>query len=396
MIRRWTRAVVLTGGLLGAAGCSALLDWNDFSGGLGDGGATDGGRADGSVEGGSGEAGGGDASADVTPTPCGTGMQCAPSAPAGWTGPVELYVAPVAQGAAPPCGAGFDATPAFDGNAMLTAPSATCTACSCGAVTGESCDGPVMTFYFDSSCMNAAGTQTVTSSCQPTTIAQSVTVAAPLAAGGSCGADGGVAATTPPVWGQMARACSPTSTTPGSCAGGQVCAAAPASPFSTSVCVMQSGIATACPNAYPTGPQVFYAGIDDMRTCSPCPVRRAHRRPMHHRLPRSDQLRRRFAQRAQRVRGLHEPVARHAGRHTDAREPRKLRRDRRRRCLDGGREREHPLFLLLLSLRRGPAPHAAQVVHVAYNLSPGRTVRTWGHGAQPRDSAGKAAARAVL
>jgi len=270
-MERGTRVAtgLLAVGLLGAAGCSALLDWNDFSGGLGDGGGTDGSTADGSVEGSAGEAGG-DAPADTTPVPCGTAMQCTTSAPAGWTGPVELYAAPVAQGAPPSCGPGFNATPVFDGNAMLTAPQATCSACSCGAVTGESCDGPVMTFYFDSSCQNAAGTQTVTSSCQPTTIAQSVTVAAPLAAGGTCGSDGGVATTTPPTWGQVARACSPTSTAPGSCPGGQVCASAPASPFSTSVCVMQTGIATACPTAYPTGPQVFYAGVADMRTCSPC------------------------------------------------------------------------------------------------------------------------------
>jgi len=247
-------------GLLGAGGCSALLDWNDFSGGLGDGGGTDGGGGE----------GGSDAPADSTPGTCGTGMQCATSAPAGWTGPVELYIAPVAQGAPPSCGAGFAATPVFDGNAMLIAPPATCSMCSCGAVMGESCDGPVMTFFFDSSCQTAAGTQTVTSSCQPTTLAQSVTVAAPLAAGGMCPATGGMATTTPPVWGQVARACAPTSTPEGSCTAGEVCAPAPASPFSTSTCVMQTGTATACPSAYPTGPQLFYAGVSDPRTCSAC------------------------------------------------------------------------------------------------------------------------------
>ena len=258
MIRRGTCTVLLAAGLLGAGGCSALLDWNDFSGGLGDGGGTDGGGGE----------GGSDAPADSTPGTCGT--QCSTSAPAGWTGPVELYVAPVAQGAPPSCGTGFGATPTFDGNAMLTAPQAMCSTCSCGAVTGESCDGPVMTFYIDSSCQNPAGTQTVTSMCQPTTFAQSVTVAAPVAAGGTCAATGGMATTIPPVWGQVARACAPTSTPEGSCTAGQVCAPAPAAPFSASTCVMQTGTATTCPSAYPTGPQVFYAGVADMRTCSPC------------------------------------------------------------------------------------------------------------------------------
>jgi hypothetical protein len=33
---------------------------------------------------------------------------------------------------------------------------------------------------------------------------------------------------------------------------------------------MQAGVATACPPTYPTGPQVFYAGVDDARICSAC------------------------------------------------------------------------------------------------------------------------------
>jgi hypothetical protein len=33
---------------------------------------------------------------------------------------------------------------------------------------------------------------------------------------------------------------------------------------------MQTGTATACPSAYPTGPQLFYAGVTDPRTCSAC------------------------------------------------------------------------------------------------------------------------------
>jgi hypothetical protein len=261
--------VLLVAGLVGMAGCSALLDWNDFSGGLGDGGGTEGGHADGSVEGSGGDTGS-DAPADTTPVACGNDMQCTAAAPSGWTGPVELYMAPVAPGAPPACGAGFDATPVFDGNALLTAPPPACSACSCGAVTGETCDGPVMTLYFDSSCQNPAGTQTVTSSCEPTTLAQSVTVAAPVASGGTCAIDGGVATTTPPTWGNVARACAPTSTVTGSCPSGEVCGQTPASPFSSSACIMQPGVATACPQAYPTGPQVFYAGIDDARTCSAC------------------------------------------------------------------------------------------------------------------------------
>ncbi len=267
MIRRWSRAVALVAlTALGAAGCSVLLDWSDFTGGPGDGGTFDGSFADGGVD--SGATGDGGASEAAA---CGAAMQCTPSAPAGWTGPVALYAAPATQGTPPSCGAGFDPTSAFDGNADLVAPPATCSACECGPVSGESCDGPVMSFFFDSSCQTAAGTQTVTSSCEPTTLgAMSVTVAAPVAAGGTCAGMGGVATTTPSTWGQRARACAATSSLPGSCPSGQVCAPAPAAPFASGMCVMQTGVATACPSGYPSGPQVFYASFDDTRGCSAC------------------------------------------------------------------------------------------------------------------------------
>ena len=275
MSRRGTCTVLLTVGLLGAGGCSALLDWNDFSGGLGDGGGTDGSFADGSVEGGGGE-GGSDAPADSTPGTCGTGMQCATSAPAGWTGPVELYVAPVAQGAPPSCGAGFAATPVFDGNAgVLTAPPATCSTCSCGAVAGVTCTPPVMTFYLDNSCATPPyGTLTLSTSCTQTLTdvpAVAVTVSAPAPSGGSCATMGGTATSTAPAWGTGARACAPSSTpASGGCNPDAVCAPEPASPFATGECVMQMGAATACPAGYPSGPQVFYAGIDEGRGCSSC------------------------------------------------------------------------------------------------------------------------------
>lgn len=264
MIRRWTVRALFVGSLACAAGCSVLLDWNDFSGG-GDAGG-DAAAGDGQV------AEGGDAPTEGAPTTCTTGMQCTTTPPAGWTGPVALYVA--TTGSPPPCGAGFASTPAFDGNANLTAAAApTCSACGCGAPTGESCNGPVMSFYLDSSCDGPSLQQTVTSQCSTTLPpgAMSATVAAPLATGGTCAATGGTATTPPVVWGQLARACSVASA-PGSadCSAGQVCVPTPSAPFSTNICVMQAGVATACPVGYATGPQVFYSGVDDERACTPC------------------------------------------------------------------------------------------------------------------------------
>jgi hypothetical protein len=274
VIRRWTQAVLLAGGVVGAAGCSALLDWNDFSGGLGDGGAADASNADASVEGSTADTGSDGAAETAPPTACGAAMQCETSATAGWVGPVELYVAPAAQGAPPSCGTGFAATSVFDGNAGLTAPPPTCSACSCGGVTGVTCTSPVMTFYVDDSCATPPyGTMTLSTSCTPTTYlgASAVTVSAPAASGGTCTTTGGTATITAPAWATVARACGPSSAPlSGTCASGEVCAPAPASPFSASECVMQGGVATACPAGYPSGPQVFYAGVDDERGCSSC------------------------------------------------------------------------------------------------------------------------------
>ncbi len=272
--RRTCAPVLLAAGLLGTAACSALLDWNDFTGGVGDGGADDGSHADGSVEGSTGDTGS-DAPADTTPMACGTAMQCTASAPTGWTGPVELYVGPVAQGGAPSCGAGFEAAAVFDGNGgMLTAPLPTCSACGCGGAMNVTCTPPIMTFYVDTSCASPPfGTQTLSSSCSPTTYlgASAVTVSAPTATGGTCSTTGGTATITAPAWATVARACAPSSApASGGCPSGELCAPGPASPFSSAECVMQPGSATACPAGYPSGPQVFFSGVDDNRGCSAC------------------------------------------------------------------------------------------------------------------------------
>jgi hypothetical protein len=269
--RRWSRAAALLAvTALGGAGCSVLLDWNDFTGGSGDGGTGDGSIADGGVD--TGAVGDGGASEAAT---CGTAMQCTPSAPTGWSGPVALFVAPAAQGTPPACGAAYAATPAFDGNAGLGTTSATCSPCACGAVTGVTCSPPVMTFYVDTSCGSPAfGTQTLTTSCEPTTYigASAVTVSGPTAGGGACTTTGGTATITAPAWTTVARACAPASapSSSPSCAAGEVCAPAPASPFGSAQCVMQPGMATMCPAGYSTGPQVLYAGVDDQRGCTAC------------------------------------------------------------------------------------------------------------------------------
>jgi hypothetical protein len=245
--------------------CSALLDWS-FTGGLGDAGAGDGGETDASSS---------DATTDVTAdvtsdgseaspspdvlVPCGSGGTCASNAPPGWMGPVSLYVG---AGAPPACDA--DASSLFDGKGDLVAPAASCTSCGCGGATGVSCAPPVVTGFDAPGCSSGGTTQTISSSCTPI-LAAAVTVAVPQPTG-SCTPSGGVATTTPPAWMTQARAC-PVSPS-GTCSGGALCV--PAQPASNAVCVMQPGAATACPAGYPSGPQIFYTGVDDARGCTTC------------------------------------------------------------------------------------------------------------------------------
>jgi hypothetical protein len=242
--------------------CSALLDWSGFTGGPGDGGAGEGGETDAATS---------DAPPDVASdappdviVSCGNGGTCAPNAPGGWMGPVSLYVGAVA---APSCDA--DASSLFNGQGDLVAPAATCSNCSCGTATGVTCATPVLSIFEDTQCTKPATPQTATvsSSCSPVlALALAVTVAAPLPTGGSCAPSGGALTAPAAAWSTRAQAC-PISV-PGSCSGGGLCV--PGQPASSSVCVMKPGTETLCPPGYPSGPQVFYTGVDDTRGCSAC------------------------------------------------------------------------------------------------------------------------------
>jgi hypothetical protein len=260
-------ASVLVAAACGTTACSVLLDWSNFSGGLGDGGA----GADAAIDG-LGEASGADAADTSTGDSAATcGLACVAASTAGWAGPLALYVGPTGQGASPPCGPGFDATSAFDGFGELTAPTPTCSACSC-TPSVVTCAGPVLSFFADDGCATPVGSITASSSCQTTPFtAQSVTIGGAMPSGGSCGSTGGALTSAAPSWAQAVRACAP-SAVPAStgCDAGLVCAPAPAAPFSTRPCVMQAGMATACPPEYPTGPQTFFTGIDDQRGCTAC------------------------------------------------------------------------------------------------------------------------------
>lgn len=182
-------AIVLA---LGASACSVLLDWN-LAGDVGDGGATS-------------DASSSDAPSDAAAS-CTGDNACVTAAPSGWAGPIALFEGPSSQATAS-CGAGFDATPIFDGHADLTASPPTCSACACGAAANVSCTGPVLTFFKEDTCSTPCGSPvTLDSACVPTDpTCRGVVAGSPSPAGGACPPSGGVATKAPPAWGRVARA----------------------------------------------------------------------------------------------------------------------------------------------------------------------------------------------
>ena len=265
-----SRASVAALAILAAcsSGCSVLLDWSDYTGGLGDGGGDGGPGTDGSPGDATNDADANieasdSAAADVV-VPCGSGGSCAASAPSGWMGPVALYAG---TAAAPACDA--SASSLFDGMGNLSAPAPTCSTCSCGTASA-SCAAPVVSIYEGASCSgNPTTTGTPSTSCTISAelLLALVSVSAP-ALTGSCAPGTSTPTTTPPSWGMVARACPLSGGTPGGCSTGATCE--PPQPASTSVCVMQTGAATSCPSSYPSGPQIFYTGVMDGRGCAAC------------------------------------------------------------------------------------------------------------------------------
>jgi hypothetical protein len=125
----------------------------------------------------------------------------------------------------------------------------------------------VLSVFLDPDCATGTTkTLTVSSACTGPTFGSGGSVAAPEPSG-TCTASGGTAAIAAPSWGTAARACMASVTT-GSCGAG-ACVANP--PSGTSICILQSGVATTCPAGYnAAAPQVFYTGVDDTRGCSAC------------------------------------------------------------------------------------------------------------------------------
>jgi len=211
------------------------------------------------------------------PPRCGGAYSCVASAPAGWEGPLELYLGP---GAAPPCTQNF-AGPSYDGHNGLNAAPASC-GCSCQSAQGVQCSAVTISFADGATCSAAslacASTTLSPSTCTPIdermncplAVTVDMSAASSNPSGGSClpFPSNSIPVAT---WSTNGRACV-SAVAPGGqsdCPGGSVCAPQSALPFQTGLCIAQSGD-VACPTTGYTVKHVLFVAVDDTRGCSAC------------------------------------------------------------------------------------------------------------------------------
>jgi hypothetical protein len=253
------------GGGGGTGGAEAGSDAGPRDAGGSDAGPRDAGRdgEGGGGTGGGGEGGGADADADAACAP--TGYDCEVDPPPGWSGPIAIYEG--APGTVPSCPAEYPSVVAAGGSG-LSAPSATCSACTCGAP-AVTCSAAPLEIYQGSNCPSPP-TQTLMlagGACTPVSgMTYHCVQLAPQASVGTCTPAGGVPDLPPPVWATSGIACG-SQATPLSCAGGTWCTPAPPAPFEARSCVWASGAQT-CPAAFPQ--QHVWETDDDERSCTPC------------------------------------------------------------------------------------------------------------------------------
>lgn len=237
-----------------------------------------------------------DGDVDCRDSDCQPDFECVPPVPVGWgaIGHSALY-----QGASanlPICPSYADEI-SYEGGATLDPGSGTCTSCSCGTPSGQSCslsidlDGPRPGFQplqVSNKPCGQAGTELSTltvpdpwgggcyqedthpagATCMGDPCNRSINSSSPTVSGGSCNPGGGDPLLDTPIFDQAVRACR-VPTSGGGCGGIQVCMPRPASPFEARVCIGRAGD-EACPGGLFTERFVFYEGYDDGRGCTGC------------------------------------------------------------------------------------------------------------------------------
>jgi hypothetical protein len=244
-----------------------------------------------------------DGKIDCADTDCQVGFSCHnPVTPeltaAGWTGHYALADGAVAAlpGSCP--GATYP-NPFYAGYRLLNAPAATCSACSCSAPLGETCQvtlhvvggtcaqwlggtacaAPVPSTA-DGSCDQSGGFFPAVNTCGPAVgntcpggsspCNQAVAADPAVIIGGSCNASQQTPTIPPTSWNNAARACQPAAEGKG-CANSYACLPNAPSPFGA-ICIAHLGDIK-CPDAtlgYTTKKTFFDVDPADDRTCTDC------------------------------------------------------------------------------------------------------------------------------
>lgn len=265
MIRRargWGGALLLAA--VSGCGTSDAMIYANSSGAGGEGGSS-------SSDGGGGGEGGKE----------GCEGECVALGPLEWNGPGLLWIGEPGKEPDCPEAAPIKSAPVY---AELDAASH-CGACKCGLPHG-SCALPATMTAAAATCAsdgagvahtafdppggwsggcNAAGAIPANQKCNGVNCVQSLTIAPLTIHEEPCGVSSSAPAETPPVWGLAALSCRGLSK--GNCESAvDICAPAAAPGFLQ--CITQSGIHD-CFGLY-TGKHVFYEGLEDSRSCTPC------------------------------------------------------------------------------------------------------------------------------
>jgi hypothetical protein len=287
-------AIICCGITTAAIGCNALLDIDGVEfgdpvvttsqggSGAGGSGAQGGGGGSTTSTGGAGMGGGTGGIAPPSPEDCNNGMDdngdgladcadplcaCVEPAPMNWIGPVVL----AAGGSAANCPADWPTETERGLAGTLTAPPASCTACSCGGPQGLGCTRPSVTLYNSPSCSGVSVNHNFNSnSCETVSGSLAVTArgSAPQVTG-QCPPSGGVETVPPASFDETAVLCGGSFTGGDSCAITSLCVPLPPPPFESKICVYRNANVP-CPAPYTELVNDYFETISDSRGCTSC------------------------------------------------------------------------------------------------------------------------------
>ncbi len=193
---------------------------------------------------------------------------CVPKPPGDWQGPLIVFEGSGSPPPTPPaCPPGYRTDTAFDGNANLVAPDASCK-CECGPEAGSSCTAK-LTFFNDKTCLTpcVSGSEAVVGpKCTALPASCGGAKAAMTYKPGTCQAKQIDKTTAPTAWSSQARLCAPIAPSDAGCAADRTSTPTTSLPFATNTyCIAKTG-EDECPPIYPRK-RVYYAAVRDDRDC---------------------------------------------------------------------------------------------------------------------------------